>query len=59
MNLLSVKPFSLTNNLLSPSAGLQTNNDKDTKAQLILQEDYKAESKLAKKLILTSIKNIL
>ena len=56
---LSVEPFSLTNNPLSLPAGLQPNNGKDTKAQLVLQEDYEAESKWAKKLILTSVENIL
>ena len=40
----SVEPSSLTNNPLSSPAGSQPNNDKDTKARLILQKDYEAES---------------
>ncbi len=55
----SVEPSSSTNNPLSPPAGSQRNNDKDTKARLVLQEDYEAESEWAKKLILTSVENIL
>lgn len=39
-----IKPFSSTNNPLS-LVRLQPNNDKDTKIQLVLQEDYEAESK--------------
>ena len=40
-----VEPFSLTNHPLSPPAKLQSNNDKDTKARLISQEEYEVESK--------------
>ncbi len=38
---------------------MQPNDDKDTKARLVLQEDYEAESEWAKKLILTRVGNIL
>ena len=55
----SVEPFSSTNNPSSPPVGSQSNDDKDTKARLVLQEDYEAESEWAKKLILTSVENIL
>ena len=57
-DLPSVEPSS-TNNLLNPPAELQPNNDKNTKARLVLQEDYETESKWAKKLILTSVENML
>ena len=55
----SVETSSLTNNPLSPPTELPPNDDKDTKARLVLQEDYEAESEWAKKLILTSVENIL
>lgn len=48
VDLLSVKPSFLTNNLFSPLAEFQPNNDKDTKTRLIPQKDYKTESKQAK-----------
>ncbi len=54
----SVEPSSSTNNPLSPPVESQPNNDKDTKARLVLQEDYEAESEWAKQLILTSVENI-
>ena len=59
VNLLSIKPSSLiTNSLISPAKS-QPSNNKDRKTQLVFQKNYKTELKLAKKLILTSINNIL
>ena len=46
----SVEPSSSTDNPLSPPAELQPNYDKDTKARLVLQEDYEAESEWAKEM---------
>lgn len=55
----SFQSFSSTNNPLSPQAESQPNNNKDLKAQLVIQEDYEAESEWTKKSILTSVENIL